>query len=140
LSAAVALIILLGAHEVAAQVDREKVAPYIGIWGRDGTPDRGNCGGVLGDGGESLNNCPLPADQLPPNERGKAWLKFNDQLASPTLNDCLPISFPTLWGDNAVWEMSAQVDGILQYFGGSANNVARKIWMDGRGHPPPGEV
>lgn len=136
----VALLIVFGVQELAAQVDREKMAPFIGIWGRDGTQDRGNCAGYLGEAGEPLQNCSLPADQLPLNERGKAWLKFNDQLLSPTLNDCLPISFPTLWGDNAVWEMSAQVDGILQYFGGSANNVTRKIWMDGRTHPPPGEV
>jgi hypothetical protein len=137
------LLIVLGVQELSAQVQpisKEQAERFIGIWGRDGTQDRGNCADLLGDGGENLNNCSIPFDQLPVNERGKAWLKFYDQLASPTLNDCLPISFPTLWGDNAVWEMSAKVDGFAQYFGGSANNVTRKIWMDGRMHPPAGVV
>lgn len=132
--------LLSGALDLAAQINRDKIEPFIGIWGRDPAQDRGNCAGRLGDAGEALLNCSLPADQLPLNDRGKAWLNFTDQLASPTLNDCLPISFPTLWGDNAVWEMSAQADSITQYFGGSANNVWRRIWMDGRGHPPPGEA
>ena len=47
---------------------------------------------------------------------------------------------PTLLGDNAAWQLSAQADSITQYFGGTANNVTRVIWMDGRGHPPPGDV
>jgi hypothetical protein len=138
-AALLALVIVLSVQDLAAQVDREKMAPYIGVWRRDGTQDRGNCAGYRGDGGELLNNCSLPADQLPLNERGKAWLEFFDTLASPTLNDCVPISFPTLWGDVASWEMSGQVDGITQYFGGD-NNVTRRIWMDGRSHPPAGEV
>jgi hypothetical protein len=134
------LTIVAGTLDVAAQVDRDKMEPFIGIWGRDGEQDRGNCAGRRGDAGELLENCSIPFDQLPLNARGKAWLEFMDHLQSPTLNDCLPISFPTLWGDNAVWEMSAQIDSITQYFGGSANNVLRKIWMDGRGHPPKGEA
>ena len=138
-----ALVTVLCVQQVSAQVQpvqKEQAERFIGIWGRDTTQDRGNCGDLLGDAGENLNNCSIPFDQLPINERGKAWLKFYDEVASPTLNDCLPISFPTLWGDNAVWEMSAKVDGFLQYFGGSANNVTRKIWMDGRGHPPAGQA
>ena len=131
---------LLGAPDLGAQIDRDKMEPFIGIWGRDAAEDRGNCAGQLGDAGEFLQNCSLPADQLPLNDRGRAWLKFTDTIASPTLNDCLPISFPTLWGDNAVWEMSATADSIIQYFGGSANNVWRQIWMDGRRHPPPGQA
>ena len=136
------LVLTIGAGtlDVAAQVNRDKMEAFIGIWGRDGEQDRGNCAGRRGDAGEFLENCSMPFDQLPLNERGKAWLVFMDHLASPTLNDCLPISFPTLWGDNAVWEMSAQADSITQYFGGTANNVLRKIWMDGRSHPPAGEA
>jgi hypothetical protein len=134
------LIILTGTPDLSAQVIRDKIEPFIGIWGRDPVQDRGNCAGRRGDAGELLENCSLPADQLPLNSRGKAWLEFTDQLASPTLNDCLPVSFPTLWGDNAVWEMSAKADSISQYFGGTANNVLRYIWMDGRSHPPAGEA
>jgi hypothetical protein len=134
------MAILIGTLDLAAQIDRDKIEPFIGIWGRDPQQDRGNCAGRHGDAGEPLENCSLPADKLPLNARGKAWLEFYDQLASPTLNDCLPISFPTLWGDNAVWEMSAQADSIQQYFGGTANNVLRKIWMDGRSHPPAGDA
>ena len=135
-----AAVILLGTMDLAAQINREKIEPFIGIWGRDGVQDRGNCAGRLGDAGEVLTNCSLPADQLPLNDLGKAWLNFTDQFASPTLNDCLPVTFPTLWGDNAVWEMSAQVDSITRYFGGTANNVWRRIWMDGRSHPPVGDA
>jgi hypothetical protein len=138
-----ALFIALGVQQLSAQVDKEKVTKFIGIWGRDGSQDRGNCAGYLGDGGESLNNCAIPADRLPLNERGKAWFKFYDELASPVLNDCFPMSFPSLWGVGYAWEMSAKVDGIRQYFGGgdgTTNNVTRKIWMDGRPHPPAGEV
>src|SRR5436189_1142930 len=102
--------ILIGTLDLAAQIDRDKIEPFIGIWGRDPDQDRGNCAGRHGDAGELLENCSLPADKLPLNARGKAWLEFYDELASPTLNDCLPISFPTLWGDNAVWEMSAQAN------------------------------
>ena len=137
-----ALFMVFGAQRLTGQVDqvdKEKASRFIGIWGRDGKQDRGNCGDLLGDAGENLNNCSIPFDQLPLNQRGKAWLKFYDELASPTLNDCLPISFPTLWGDVGAWEMSAKVDGFLQYFAAD-NNVTRKIWMDGRTHPPPGVV
>src|SRR5438132_198692 len=93
-----------------------KIEKFIGIWGRDGKEDRGNCAGYLGDGGESLNNCALPADQLPLNERGKAWLKFYDELASPVLNDCFPMSIPSVFGVGYAWELSAKVDGVQQYF------------------------
>ncbi len=139
-SAIVAFLMQLGVQDLASQVDRDKIAPFIGVWGRDGTQDRGNCADYLGDAGEQLLNCSLPADRLPLNSRGKAWLIFTDQLASPTLNDCLPISMPTLLGDNAAWQLSAQADSITQYFGGTANNVTRVIWMDGRLHPAPGDV
>jgi hypothetical protein len=137
-----ALVIVFGVQQLPAQVQpvqKEQAERFIGIWGRDGTQDRGNCADLLGDAGENLNNCSIPFDQLPLNERGKAWLKFYDELASPTLNDCLPISFPTLLGDVSGWEISAKVDGFLQYFAGD-NNVTRKIWMDGRGHPPTGQA
>ena len=78
-----ALVVLFGVQQLPAQVEKEKIEKFIGIWGRDGKEDRGNCAGFLGDGGESLNNCALPADRLPLNERGKAWLKYYDELASP---------------------------------------------------------
>jgi hypothetical protein len=138
-----ALVLLLGAPQLRAQVEKEKADKFIGIWGRDGSEDRGNCAGFLGDGGENLNNCAIPADRLPLNERGKAWMKFYDQLASPVLNDCFPMSFPSLWGVGYAWELSAKIDGIQQYFGGgdgTTNNVTRQIWMDGRAHPPAGQV
>jgi hypothetical protein len=44
--------------------------------------DRGNCGGRLGDYGEKLLNCEMPA-RLPLNKRGVAWLKFGSPHRLP---------------------------------------------------------
>ena len=72
------IAILVGTVNLDAQVNRDKMEPFIGIWGRDPAQDRGNCAGRRGDAGELLENCSLPADQLPLNSRGKAWLEFTD--------------------------------------------------------------
>ena len=133
------LFVLPGAQEAVVQVDPYKIEPFIGTWSRDQAQDRGNCGGYPGDDGGPLYNCQLPADQLPLNERGKAWLKFFDLHQSPGLNDCMPQSIPSQFGDNNPWQFSAQIDKIIQFFG-DAGGWTRDIWMDGRTQRPPAET
>src|SRR4051812_8399700 len=79
----VALVIALVPAKLAAQTDEtfDKMYSFIGYWDTDiglRGQDRGNCGGRLGDYGEKLNNCSIPADQLPLNARAEAWLKYMD--------------------------------------------------------------
>jgi len=47
------LLMQLGVQDLASQVDRDKIAPFVGVWGRDGIQDRGNCADYLGDAGSS---------------------------------------------------------------------------------------
>src|SRR5436305_2807218 len=66
-------VFAIGVRQLPAQVQpvqKEQAERLIGIWGRDVTQDRGNCADLIGDAGENLNNCSLPFDQLPLNERG----------------------------------------------------------------------
>jgi len=58
-------LILFGVRQLPAQVEKEKAEKFIGVWSRDNTQDRGNCADLIGDGGENLNNCSIPFDQLP---------------------------------------------------------------------------
>jgi len=115
----------------------DKVFPLLGNWGVNYGPegqDRGNCGGWKGDAGEPLQNCPIPADQLPLNERGIAWMKFQDHLLSPGLNDCAPGVIPSLLGDNGRWFLSGQTEAVVINYADGPGWI-RYIWMDGRGHP-----
>lgn len=137
---AISFLTLIVPMNLAAQSTEQfdKVFPFIGNWGVDYGPegqDRGNCGGRLGDAGEKLLNCQIPADQLPLNARGEAWLKFFDHRASPALNDCAPGVIPSLLGDSGRWFLSGRKNEvIIQYADGAG--WTRHIWMDGRGHPP----
>ena len=143
-SAFLALVMLLGAVDLAAQIldsaeQFDKVYPFIGNWGVDYSPegqDRGNCAGRLGDAGEKLQNCQLPADQLPLNARARAWLEFMDHRASPTLNDCAPGVIPSLLGDSGRWFLSGRGDQIIINYA-DGPGWTRHIWMDGRSHPRP---
>jgi hypothetical protein len=123
---------ILGAQSVE-QFD--KSFPYIGGWSNgadnpDGQ-DRGNCGGRLGDYGEKLINCSLPADQLPLNRRAEAWLEFADHRASPSLAECAEVAIPGLLG--SAMYISAYPNRLVTQH--SVRLTSRTIWMDGRGHP-----
>ncbi len=113
----------------------DKSFPFIGSWenGSDSPDgqDRGNCGGRLGDYGEKLINCSLPADQLPLNRRGEAWLEFADHRASPTLAECAEVAIPGLLG--SAMYISGYPDRLVTQH--AVRLITRTIWMDGRGHP-----
>src|SRR5262245_12876360 len=106
-AAFLSFMILFGCVELRAQTDQmfDKSLAYIGNWDSDiNNPegqDRGNCGGRLGDWGEKLLNCSLPADHLPLNKRGEAWLKFADARSSPALAECAQVAVPALLGSGA---------------------------------------
>jgi len=139
---AILAIMFLNAADLAAQrVDPQeqfdKVYPLIGNWGVDYGPegqDRGNCGGWSGEAGEKLLNCQIPADQLPLNARGIAWMQFQDHRLSPTLNDCAPGVIPRLLGDNCRWFLSGLTGEVMINYAYGRGWI-RHISMDGRAHP-----
>ena len=133
---ALALLVFGPGLAAAQSVEQfDKSFPYIGSWenGSDNPDgqDRGNCGGRLGDYGEKLINCSLPADQLPLNRRGEAWMEFVDHRASPTLAECAEVAVPALLG-SAMYISGYPNRLVFQHAG---RLITRTIWMDGRGHP-----
>jgi hypothetical protein len=142
-AAILALALVAGITGVAAQSDEEfdRIFPFIGHWdpgiaNPDGQ-DRGNCGGRTGDYGEKLTNCSIPADQLPLNARGEAWLKYMDHRQSPTTTECVPIGIPGVLGDGALFISGSPGRLVMEYQQG----VTRTIWMNGTGPTPrPGEL
>lgn len=132
-----ALVMVAGTANVAAQIDEEfdSIFPFIGNWDSqilnpDGQ-DRGNCGGRTGDYGEKLLNCSLPADQLPLNARGEAWMNYVDLMQSSTTAECALLSLPAMLGDD--FSLSA-APGRVNIAGGQGNE--RTIWMNGAGPTP----
>ena len=141
--ALLALVMAVGTTDAAAQSDEEfeKAFPFIGHWdpgiaNPDGQ-DRGNCGGRTGDYGEKLTNCSIPADLLPLNARGEAWLKYMDHRQSPTTTECVPVGIPGVLGDGAIFISGSRGQLVMEHQQG----VARTIWLNGRGPAPrPGEL
>jgi hypothetical protein len=129
----------------AAQTDEEfdKLFPFLGHWDSNvGSPDdqdRGNCGGQLGDIGENRLNCSMPANRLPLNSRGEAWLLYGDQLQSPTQADCAQIGFPALLGE-PFW-LSGYPGRLVMEHPSNPWYFTRTVWMNGTGPQPlPGEL
>jgi len=143
--AVLALVAAGIAADAAAQSDDEffKVYPFLGQWdpqisSPDGQ-DRGNCGGRLGDWGEKLLNCTLPAGRLPFNSRAEAWLRYNDQLQSPTQADCAQISYPAVLGDTIF--ISGYPGRLVMEHPSNPWHLTRNVWMNGTGPVPlPGEL
>ena len=142
----VAALVAAGmAPSLSAQTDEEaaKIFPFLGQWdpqisSPDGQ-DRGSCGGRLGDWGEKLVNCTLPAGRLPLNSRGEAWLVYMDQLQSPTQADCAQIGFPAVLGE--VFFLSAYPDRLVMEHPSNPWHLTRTVWMNGTGPQPlPGEL
>src|SRR5262249_33058341 len=140
----VALVIALVPAKLAAQVDEtfDKMYPFIGYWDSDiglRGQDRGNCGGRLGDYGEKLNNCSIPADQLPLNARAEAWLKYMDARQSPSLSECAQVSIPGVLGAGVY--ISGFPGRMVLYHPDPSGHVIRNVWMNGDGPTPlPGEL
>lgn len=140
-----ALAILGKVASPAAQTDEEfdKIFPFLGHWdpqiaGPDGQ-DRGNCGGLTGDFGEKLVNCTIPVGRLPFNSRAEAWLKYKDQLQSPTQADCAQIAFPAVLGDSIY--ITAYPGRLVTEHPSNPWHLVRTVWMNGTGPTPiPGEL
>jgi hypothetical protein len=116
----------------------EAARGFIGTWvrfppGAD-NPQRGNCGKLVDQNGEPRRGCALPVDQLPLNERALAWVEFADELLAPVY-ECAAHTVPTLLGDVRPFRIAVEMDSILVNY--EMGNTFRRIWMDGRGHPPP---
>ena len=143
--ASLALAMLLGTIDAAAQTDEEfdKIFPFIGNWdGQVGSPneqDRGNCGGRLGDYGEKLLNCTMPVDQLPLNARGEAWLKYMDARQSPSMTECASIPYPAVLGEGS--EIMAYPGRLEIRISSNPWFLYRTVWMNGTGPKPlPGQL
>ena len=140
-----ALVMTSVGGRLSAQTDVEatKIFPFLGQWdpqisSPDGQ-DRGSCGGHLGDWGEKLLNCTLPAGRLPLNSRGEAWLHYMDQLQSPTQADCAQIGFPAVLGE--VIYISAYPGRLVMEHPSYPWHITRTVWMNGTGPQPlPGEL
>jgi hypothetical protein len=135
--ALVALVLVVVTTNVAAQLEEEfeSISPFLGSWDSQitspGGQDRGSCGGRTGDYGEKLLNCSMPADQLPLNVRGEAWMNYVDLFQSPTTAECAMLSLPAMLGDD--FSLTAE-PGRVDWTGGQGN--ARTIWMNGAGPTP----
>ena len=133
------------AATLPAQTNEEfdKILPFLAGWDAqvsspDGQ-DRGNCGGRLGDYGEKLVNCSMPVGRLPLNSRAEAWLRYRDQLQSPTQAECAQLGFPSILGD-AIF-ISAYPGRLVMEHPSNPWHVVRTIWMNGTGPQPlPGEL
>ena len=116
----------------------EAARPFMGTWlrfprGAD-TPERGNCGTLVDQNGQPRRGCALPVDQLPLHPRALAWVNYFDELQSPVY-ECAAHSVPTLLGDVRPFRFSVEMDSVLVNY--EMGNTFRRIWTDGRGHPPP---
>ena len=118
-------------HETAVT---DTALKLIGNWTRDTSVPRGNCGGYKDERGNPIQDCSTPIDKLPMNDRARAWLKYYDELQSPTLNECAAITVPNLLGDVRPFSISFKTDSVI--FNYEQMNIIRPVWMDGRKHPP----
>jgi hypothetical protein len=138
-------MVSMAAVPATAQTDEEfdKIYPFLGHWdpeisGPDGQ-DRGNCGGRTGDNGEKLVNCTMPVGRLPLNSRGEAWLRYQDQLQSPTQADCAQIAFPAVLAENLF--ISAYPGRLITEHPSNPWHLTRTVWMNQLGPQPlPGEL
>jgi len=141
----VALALAGMAASLPAQTNEEfdKIFPFLGQWdphisSPDGQ-DRGSCGGYTGDYGEKLVNCTMPVGRLPLNSRAEAWLRYVDQLQSPTQADCAQIAFPAVLGD--VLFIAAYPGRLVMEHPSNPWHITRTVWMNGTGPQPlPGEL
>ena len=150
LSVAVALMIVVGVGELPAQsvnvgelfADPPGALPpeaynFIGVWNRDGQSySRGDCGFLVDQNGIPRNNCAVIVDDMPLNERALAWIEYFDEIQSP-LYSCGANTIPTLLGDVLAFQIQLKRDHIFIYY--EMGGVERKVWIDGRPHPPEGE-
>ena len=107
---------------------------FIGNWTRDTSVSRGDCGGFKDQRGNPISDCSTPFNNYPMNDRARAWLKYYDELQSPTLNECAAITVPNLLGDVRPFGISFKTDSVIINY--EQMNIIRHIWMDGRQHPP----
>lgn len=130
---------------LSAQTDDDlfRIIPLLGQWdpqisSPDGQ-DRGSCGGHVGDWGEKLLNCTLPAGRLPLNSRGEAWLQYKDQLQSPTQADCAQIGFPAVLGETIF--ITGYPGRLVMEHPSNPWHLTRTVWMNGTGpQPMPGQL
>lgn len=97
---------------------------------------RGNCGSIGIQGG-----CETPVDRLEPlmNGRMRAWIQVfhsggqYDEVMSPKWT-CVAAGIQTGLQEAYLFQFTANPDALLQKW--EQSNWTRKIWMDGRPHPP----
>jgi hypothetical protein len=132
-----ALVLVVSAADVSAQPQTaitDNALQFIGVWTRDTSVPRGDCGGAKDQRGNLIEDCSTPMVNFPMNDRARAWLKYYDELQSPHLNDCAAITVPNLLGDVRPFEISFKTDrAVINY---EQMNIIRDVWMDGRKHPP----
>ncbi len=151
LGASVALIMIIGVADLPAQssvnveeIFSRPIGPlppeaysFIGNWTRDGQSySRGDCGFLVDQNGIPRNNCAIIVDEMPLSERALAWIEYFDEIQSP-LYSCGANTIPTLLGDVLKFQTSLKRDHIFIYY--EMGGVERKVWIDGRPHPPEGE-
>lgn len=76
----------------------------------------------------------MPVDKLKFHPRLFAWIQFFDELQSPVY-ECAAHTVPTLLGDVRPFRVTAEMDSLLINY--EMGNTMRRVWTDGRGHPPP---
>jgi hypothetical protein len=122
----------------ARQPIPEAARGFIGTWLRyppgANNPERGNCGKLVDQNGQPRRGCALPVDQLPLSSRAWAWVEYFDELQAPVY-ECAAHTVPTLLGDVRPFHITMEMDSVLVNY--EMGNTFRRIWTDGRGHPPP---
>ncbi len=140
-----ALAVLVGATNLSARSEAQngEIPDISGTWDRVSRSNPPACGPffIIEEDVRQLprRGCRFDwSDHI--NARTRAWLAFQDEPVEGKFY-CIPESIPSTFGwmnpirlvqrgDRVIWEN----EGSMAY------TVARTIWTDGRGFPPPGDV
>jgi hypothetical protein len=87
--------------------------------------------------GQVRQECTGPIDLMPVNARMRAWPGYFDEPMSG-MWDCAPAPLPSILSHPTPTKIVQRPDRVLISY--EHDDGRRTIWMDGRRHPPPGEL
>ncbi|MGI9260024.1 MAG: hypothetical protein ACR2QQ_14410 [Gammaproteobacteria bacterium] len=87
--------------------------------------------------GQVRQECTAPIDQAPVNARMRAWPAYFDEPMSG-MWDCAPAPLPSILSHPTPTKIVQRPDRVLISY--EHDDGRRTIWMDGRSHPPAGEL
>ena len=130
------LLFAISAWPDGARGQSDEIPDFSGNWQLLLAPF--SCGEWnVDDFGQQRTGCSMPVDQLPLNERGRAWADYFDEPLSP-MWDCASAGLPSLLGDPFPINIRQSTDRVVIFY--EHDEYLRTIWMDGRAHPPASDL